>query len=165
MRFVPCRLLHLRAFIYRLRYLVSLGNYAARCSYMWFWWIVSHAIINLAGRGIHTSLSNDFAYPLSILVILLHEEDKLNPELVVLTSFNLQSLLELLDTSMQSLHAVMRHRTLVTALASWAACPSKRFPHSFSSFYLLNMLLDNLSIFLSCIEACCLGAYRLIQHF
>ena len=46
-------------------------------------------------------------------MVLLHEEDELGPELVVLASFNLQGLLELLDARVQGLHAVVRHGSLV----------------------------------------------------
>ena len=140
MRFSSSSLLGLRAFIYRIRYLLSLRNYATRCIFSCIWFFLDHDINILGSRSPNLFLGYEFAYLLPIFMVLLHEEYELSPELVMLTSFNLQGLLQLLDTSMQSLHAVMRHRTLVTALASWAACPSKRFPYSFSSFYLLNML-------------------------
>ena len=92
-------------------------------------------------------------------MVLLHEEDELGPELVVLASFNLQGLLELLDARVQGLHAVVRHGSLVSAHACWATHPSKRFPYSFGPLYLVLMLLEELSLMKGAVKACRLGAY------
>ena len=77
-------------------------------------------------------------------MVLLHEEYEVGPEIVVLASFN-QGLLELLDARVEGLHAVVRHGSLVSAHACWAAHPSNRFPYSFGPLYLLLMLLEELS--------------------
>ena len=96
-------------------------------------------------------------------MVLLHEEDELGPELVVLTSFNLQGLLELLDASMKSLHAVMRHGSLVTAAAGRATYPSKRFPYSLGPLYRRIVLLEELGFIERPVKAGRLRAYRLIH--
>ena len=143
--------------------MVSLRNYAARCISSCVWLILDQNIILLGSMSLDTFLGNDFAHLLPIFMILLHKEYKLSPQLVVLASLNLQGLLELLDASMKSLHAVMRHGSLVTAAAGRATYPSKRFPYSLGPLNLRIVLLEELGFIERPVKAGRLRAYRLIH--